>query len=185
MPLWVEPTQPLQLKEVIDLMRDHYESRLSAELHWWNPDTWFDFRYDIGAEAFNAPYRWRPLDWKVADSTYINERSISTQQTGMTFVAHLRGYLPDPIGGTLWFGVDDSALTVHAPIWCGITDIPPSLKEIVRRFCDFMLINGQKGVMDMMTFSFDSSFWIFNLVSNYVYTRYNLIYPVRLDDQRC
>lgn len=110
------------------------------------------------------PYRWRPLDWKVGDSTYINERAISTQQTGMTFVSQSRSYLPDPIGGILWFGVDDSALTVHAPIWCGITDIPHSLKE--------------DGVADIMTFSFDSSFWVFNLVSNYVYTRYNIMYPV-------
>lgn len=47
-------------------------------------DTWFDFRYDVGAEAFNMPYRWRPLDWKVGGSTYINERAISTQQTGFT-----------------------------------------------------------------------------------------------------
>lgn len=48
----------------------------------------------------------------------------------MTFVAVVRRDLPAPIGGVLWFGVDDSALTVHAPIWCGITEVPPSLDEV-------------------------------------------------------
>jgi len=66
----------------------------------------------------------------------------------------------------LWFGVDDSGMTVHVPIYCGITDIPPSLDE---------------NLADMMTFSFDSAFWVFNLVSNFVYTRYNVIYPEVLE----
>jgi len=34
----------------------------------------------------------------------------------------------------------------------------------------------------MMSFSFDSAFWVFNMVSNYVYSRYRIIYPVVLDN---
>ena len=29
----------------------------------------------------------------------------------------------------------------------------------------------------MMDFSFDAGFWVFNLVSNFAYTRYNVIHP--------
>jgi len=154
MPLWIKPNHLLDVKEVIKMMRDHYEG------------TWFDFSTDVGAGPFNAPYRVRPLEWNYNGNSYVNERSISIQQTASTFVAQMRSNLPSLVGGVLWFGVDDSGMTVHAPIYCGINGIPPSLDE---------------KLADIVTFSFDSAFWVFNLVSNWVYTRYNLIYPEVLD----
>ena len=37
--------------------------------------TWFDFSSrDVGATAFQMPYRWRPLSWNVSTNVYINER---------------------------------------------------------------------------------------------------------------
>ena len=30
-------------------------------------------------------------------------------------MAQLRSWLPGPIGGILWFGVDDASFSVHAP----------------------------------------------------------------------
>ncbi len=70
-------------------------------------------RTDIGAGPFGSPYRWRPLEWKVSGDAnvteYCNERATSTQQTGFVFVAESRNWLPDPIGGIFWFGVDDAA----------------------------------------------------------------------------
>jgi len=150
MPLWIQPTQPVSVQKVIALMRDHFEG------------TWFDFSSDVGAGPFGAPYRWRPLTWESHQNQYTNERAIATQQTGSTFVAQMRSYLPDPVGGISWYGVDDSGLAVHVPVFCGITDIPNSLRY---------------DLADLMTFSFDSAFWVFNLVNNFVYTRYNAIYP--------
>jgi dipeptidase len=41
-----------------------------------------------------------------------------------------RGYMPNAVGGVLWFGVDDSAMTVHAPFYCGILSIPDSLNVV-------------------------------------------------------
>ncbi|MEZ4906382.1 MAG: C69 family dipeptidase [Saprospiraceae bacterium] len=51
------------------------------------------------------------------------KRSTSTQQTGFTFVAVSRAQYPDPIGGVLWFGVDDSYFTVHNPIFVGLPKV--------------------------------------------------------------
>jgi len=93
---------------------------------------------------------------------YFNERAISTQQTGFSFIAQSRSWLPDPIGGILWFGVDDTYSTVYAPMYCGITDVPES----------YAVGNGA-----MMKFSDDAAFWVFNQVSNFAYTRYNLMIP--------
>jgi len=152
MPLFMKPNHTLSVTEVEQYMRDHFEG------------TWFDFSSrDVGATAFQAPYRWRPLDYNVSGKMYTNERAISTQQTATTFVAQMRSYLPNEIGGVLWFGVDDSAMSVHAPLYCGITDIPKSL------------VRGNKP--GIINFSFNSAFWVFNLVSNWAYTRYNTIYP--------
>ena len=96
MPLFVKPVEKLSAKEVMWLMRDHYE------------DTPLDMRNDIGAGGHNLPYRWRPMTFTVDGQEYVNERAIATQQTGFWFVSQSRSWLPDAIGGLLWFGVDDS-----------------------------------------------------------------------------
>lgn len=146
MPLWVKPDKKLSVADAMSMMRDHYEG------------TPLDMTKDIGAGPFQLPYRWRGLTWKVDTVTYCNERAISTQQTGFSFIAESRNWLPDPVGGILWFGVDDSYSTCYVPMYCGITEIPEC----------FRVGNG-----DMLTYSETSAFWAFNQVSNFAYLRYN------------
>ena len=146
MPLWIKPDSLLSAKDVMNLMRDHYEG------------TALDMTKDLGAGPYGVPYRWRPMTWKVDSVSYVHERAISTQQTGFSFVAQSRSYLPNPIGGILWFGLDDTFMTCYMPIYCGIKQIPNSLKV---------------GDGDMLTWSDNSAFWVFNQVSNLCYTRYN------------
>jgi dipeptidase len=146
MPLWIKPDRKLTVKDVMEMMRDHYQG------------TPLDMTRDIGAGPYQLPYRWRGLTWKVDDETYCNERAISTQQTGFSFVTQSRNWLPDPIGGILWFGVDDSYSTCYVPMYCGITEIPEC----------FRVGNG-----DMLTFSETSAFWTFNFVANFAYLRYS------------
>lgn len=150
MPLYIKPDQKLSLTDVKDAMRDHYEG---TELDW---------RYDVGAGPFESPYRWAPLQWEVDSVEYCNERPIATQQTGFTFVAQMRSWLPREVGGILWFGTDDAAQTVFTPMYCSITEVPECFRE---------------GNGDLYTFSWTSSFWIHNWVSNMVYTKYNYMYP--------
>jgi len=150
MPLWVKPEKQISSHDVMELMRDHYQG------------TPMDMTKDAGAGPYACPYRWRPLTWKVEDKTYFNERAISTQQTGFSFVAQSRGWLPAPIGGILWFGVDDSYSTVYSPVYCGSLGVSPY----------YAVGNG-----DMMDYSDSSAFWIFNQVSNFAYTRYDAMIP--------
>jgi dipeptidase len=128
---------------------------------------------DVGAGPYCLPYRWRPLTWspvekdesekpkegekKKDEVKYFNERAISTQQTGFSFVSQSRSYLPDPVGGVLWFGVDDTYSTVYVPMYCGIREVPKSFAVGTGSFHDF---------------TWDSAFWVFNFVSNYAYSRY-------------
>jgi dipeptidase len=134
----------------MNAMRDHYE------------DTPMDMRNDPGAGPYKVPYRWRPMEFEVDGETYLCERAIATQQTGYSFVAQSRNWLPDPVGGIFWFGVDDTDGCVYAPMYCGIDRIPES----------FALGNGS-----MISWSETSAFWIFNQLNNWVYSRYNVIHP--------
>ena len=150
LPLWVKPDSPVSLQQVMAAMRDHYE------------DTQLDMRNDPGAGPFKSPYRWRPMEFVVDSTMYLCERAIATQQTGYSFVAQSRSWLPAPIGGIFWFGVDDTDGCVYAPMYCGIQKIPES----------YALGNGS-----MISWSETSAFWTFNQVNNWAYSRYNLIHP--------
>lgn len=150
MPLWIKPDRKLSVHDVMNCMRDHIEG------------TELDMTKDFGAGPYGNPYRWRPLTWEVDGITYCNERVTATQQTGFSFVTQSRSFLPDPIGGVLWFGVDDAASSVYYPVYCGSNKVSEN----------FEVGNG-----DMITYSKTSAFWLFNEVSNFVYTRYNLIHP--------
>ena len=66
------------------------------------------------------------MTWKVDGVEYFNERATSTQQTGFSFVTQSTILAARPIGGILWFGVDDTYSTVYVPMYCGITKIPQS-----------------------------------------------------------
>jgi dipeptidase len=146
LPLSVKVDRKLAVADVMSLMRDHFEG------------TPLDLSKGVGAGPFALPYRWRPLDWKVDGQKYLNERAISTQQTGYSFVAQSRASLPAPVGGVLWFGVDDTYSTVYVPNYAGNRGVPRSFAA---------------GTGDFETFTWDSAFWVFNFVSNWAYSRYS------------
>ena len=146
LPLWIMPDHKVDVHEVMNLMRDHYEG------------TSMDMTKDLGAGPFQCPYRWRPMGFELDGRTYIHERATSTQQTGFSFVAQCRSWLPDKVGGILWFGVDDTYSTVYCPMYCGITEIPECFRQ---------------GNGDMVTYSETAAFWLFNRVTNFVYSRYS------------
>ena len=146
LPLWIRPDAKIGLRDAFALMRDHFEG------------TDLDMTGDVGAGPFKLPYRWRPMTWKIDGATYLNERAISTQQTGFSFVAQGRRWMPDPVGGVLWFGLDDTFTTVYTPMYCGIRSVPKSFAV---------------GTADFSAFSWDSAFWTFNFVANWAYSRYS------------
>lgn len=148
LPLFVKPTKPLTLRDVESCMRDHYE------------DTPMDMRNDIGAGGHGLPYRWRPMEFEVDGVTYLNERAIATQQTGFWFVAQSRSWVPSPVGGILWFGVDDAGTSCLTPMYASATRIPWCLDDN----------NGS-----LLEYSATSSFWLFSRVTNFAYIRYDMM----------
>jgi dipeptidase len=150
MPLWVLPNHKVSVLDMMDFMRDHLEG------------TDLDMSQDVGAGPFHCPYRWRPMEWEVDGVTYVHERTTATQQTGFSFVAQSRGYLDWPVGGIIWFGVDDADNCVYCPMYTSMTEVPESFRE---------------GNGSMTQWSETSAFWIFNQMSNWAYTKYSYIHP--------
>ncbi len=150
MPLYMKAPEKLSVKDVADFMRDHYEG------------TPMDMRSDIGAGGNEVPYRWRPLTFKHEGAEYFNERAISTQQTGWWMVGQSRSWLPNEVGGILWFGVDAAATSCLTPIYVSTKETPLSLEA---------------GNGDLLNYSTTAAFWIFNRVAQFAYLRYNDIHP--------
>ena len=148
MPLYIKPDRKLSVQDVQHLMRDHFEG------------TEFDMTKGVAAGPYGMPYRWRPLTWEYQGKQYFNERPISTPQTGFSFVAQCRSFMPREVGGVIWFGVDDTYMTVYVPMYTCMKKIPH---------------NYSKGLASLSQFNWESAFWVFNFVSNFAYPKYNLV----------
>lgn len=151
MPLFVKPSRKISVKDVADVMRDHFEG------------TPMDMRQDVGAGGNGCPYRWRPMYFEVDGVRYCNERAIATQQTGFWFVAQSRGWLPDEVGALVWFGTDDAATSYLTPCYVNSTEVPECFRE---------------GNGDMLHYSPTASFWINNRIAQACYKMYDRMEPV-------
>jgi len=148
-PLWIKPDKKLSVADVFALMRDHYEG------------TPYDMTQGVDAGPYGTPNRWRPIDWTIDSATYVWERPSSTQQTGFSFVSQSRDWLPNPIGGVFWYGLDDTYTSCYTPLYCGITAVPPSFTGGT-----------------IQKFTWESAWWIFNFVANIA----NLKYSYMIED---
>ena len=147
-PLCVRPDKKLTVADVFSLLRDHYEG------------TEFDMTQGIDAGPFHGPRRWRPLTFKVDGVEYCWERPISTQQTAFSSVSQSRAWLPNPVGGLVWYGMDDSYTTCYLPFYCCLDSVPKGF-----------------AAGSITKFSWDSAWWVFNLAANYAYGRYSDMVP--------
>ncbi len=142
-PLFVIPDEKLDLQDVFDLVRDHYEG------------TALDMTKGITAGPFGNPNRPRPLKWTHDRIDFSWERPVSTYNTAFSYVAQLRNYLPNEIGGVAWFGVDDTYTSCYFPIYCNNTSIPKPFSG-----------------GDINHYSRTSAWWAFNFAANYAMIRY-------------
>ena len=152
MPLWVVPNKKVSVKDVENVMRDHYEG---------TPLSVADGS-DIGGGIWEMPYRPTPLMYKVDGKQYFNERPVSTQQSGFVFVSQMRSWLPREIGGVFWFANDDANMAAFTPVYCSMTQRPECYNT--------------PGA-DAVHFSKKNAYWVCNMTSNMVYPRYSLMFP--------
>lgn len=150
MPLFVRAHRAIPVNDTMWYMRTNYEG------------TYFDGSRDFGAGPFHSQERPRNAVWTFNGQEYFFERTVGYIGTFWHFVAQCRGSLPHPLTGLIWFGVDDSSLSVRVPMYAATRSAPSKWAY---------------GHGDTDTFKQDAAYWAFNLVSNLAYTRYDIIVP--------
>jgi len=148
-PFSVVPDKKLSTADAFALFRDHYEG------------TVYDLTTGLAAGPFGNPYRWRgPYDdhnafvaGEVKPGAW--PRAVSEIFCGYSYITQGRKWLPDPIGGIVWFGFAPPAETVYIPFYDGVTSVP-----------------AQWSYNDRSTFSHDYAWWAFNYVTNWATLNY-------------
>jgi dipeptidase len=95
-PLTVVPGKKLNPRDIMALLRDHYEGT----------------EYDL------------TKGYEKGSPHHTTERTICRMTTDATTVAHLRGWLPPEIGGLLWLSAGTPCSSVYVPYYLGVLAFP-------------------------------------------------------------
>ena len=151
LPLWIKPDRKLSVRDIQNDMRDHYEG------------TPLDMTADVSAGPWGMPVRPPQRNWESSEGkACFNERPIATQQACYTMVCHLRNWLPDALGGVMYYNQDDAAVVAYVPIHCCVNRVPEPFLRKNNLHTEF----NEKG-----------AFWLNNLVGNLAYPRWSAVYP--------
>mmetsp|Transcript_35983 Transcript_35983/g.59609 ORF Transcript_35983/g.59609 Transcript_35983/m.59609 type:complete len:284 (-) Transcript_35983:218-1069(-) len=142
--------------------------------------SWFDPAKDVGAAAEHSPYRWNGLSWQYRGADYVNERVVGVQATAWHFVATVRNTsVPAPMRAVLWWGTDDHSYSPKIPVHGGAAAVHVSYDDANctgRAVCrEAVSLPGS-----VTEFTWDSAWWLSNLVADQVYTRKDRAAPVVL-----
>ena len=146
MPLYIRPNRKVSAQDIKDCMRDHYDG------------TPLEITQGVASGPWNSKLRYGKLGFQVDSVQYWYERPTATQQTGWSYVSQMNNN--SKTGGVFWFGVDDAATNVYMPFFPTMTRVPECLRE---------------GNGDLVTFSWTSAWWVFNIVANWAYTKYSVM----------
>ncbi|MBN1912657.1 MAG: C69 family dipeptidase [Pirellulales bacterium] len=127
-PFSVKPDQPVGPKRIMEIFRDTYEG------------TEFDMVKDVtvtdeSGKTVKSPLANPFMPYEMNDVLKINggwgrlgERSLARWYTMYATVIQVRGHLPDEVGGIVWLGYSNTAMTTYVPLYAGITDLPADYK---------------------------------------------------------
>ena len=155
MPLWIKPDNKISLEDVMNLSRSHYDN------------TKWDMEKGHKAGPHGNPNRSRPLTFKVGETDASWERPISTPLTAYAFIAELKTDKNKNTNSVLWLGLDNTYTNIYMPFNASVVELPKSYSNA-----------------DYNKFSWDSMWWVFNFVGNYVNLRYSdMIVDVKTKQQ--
>lgn len=146
-PTFLKPDKLTDVKQLRDIHRSFYEG------------TPFDTHLGVAAGPFGDPNRFSVGETKVSGAW---ERTIGLYRTSQTHVVQARSWLPEEIGGVVWYASHAAPTSVFTPFFCGITDMAPSYS------------NMNPAVLDKTT-----AYWAHRYVANIVRINYrNMIQDV-------
>ena len=147
-PFAIVPDNKLDVADVAAIHRDNYEG------------TEFDLTTGLAAGPFANPNRFEGRaeavsEGKLSTVTGAFERPLNIYRCVYSYVIQARKWLPDAIGGVLWYGPDRPATAVLMPFHAGNLDLPDSLET-----------------GDALVFDKASMWTAFNYVANYAMLKY-------------
>ncbi len=119
-PLSVKPDKKISTQEVVNMFRDYYQ------------DTPYDMSrsmlsVDKEGKSVKSPIANPFLNRELKELLNIqNERTIACIRATYVQITQSRSWLPNEIGGVVWFGYDNPAATPHTPFYIGNTTMPKS-----------------------------------------------------------
>lgn len=119
-PLSVKPEKKYAVQDVVNMFRDYYQ------------DTPYDMSrtmltVDKDGKSVKSPIANPFLTTELKQLLNIqNERTIACIRATYVQVTQSRSWLPNEIGGVVWFGYDNPAATPHTPFYIGNTTMPES-----------------------------------------------------------
>lgn len=152
-PFAVKPDRKMTVRDLFAIHRDNYEG------------TEFDLTRGLAAGPFGNPNRFEGNAESVADRegklvplAGEFERPLNIYRCVYSYVNQSRNWLPDAIGGVVWFGPDRPATSVLMPFYAGALDLPESVQRA-----------------DILKLDRKSMWTAFNYVANYSMLKYSFM----------
>jgi dipeptidase len=150
-PFSIKPESKVNAETIMKIFRDTYEG---TEFDM----TKFMIVEDKDGKMVKSPYANPFINydqmalWKINGGwDRLGERTMARFYCIYSIITQSRDWLPDPIGGLVWFGWQNPAMTCHAPLYCCANKLPDSYR-----------VGGTKG---RPAFTDKSSWWAFKRVA--------------------
>ena len=127
-PFSVKPEKPVSPERIMEIFRDTFEGT--------DFDVVKDFTVvDEEGKTVKSPLANPFMPYDMNKMLRINggwgwrgERPVARWYCMYATVTQSRSWLPDPVGGVVWFGYGNPAMTTYTPLYAGITDLPEDYK---------------------------------------------------------
>jgi len=142
-PFSIKPEKKVSVQDLFAIYRDSLEG------------TEFDRTVGPAAGPFGTPGRFGGgAGEKEVKGRW--ERPVSVKTASYSYIIQVRDWLPDPIGGLVWYGPDAPNTTCYVPFYCGIKELPVSYQ-----------------IGSKHKFTRDSAWWAFDFINNFADLKYS------------
>lgn len=127
-PFSIKPEQPVSPERIMEIFRDTFEG------------TEFDMTKDLtvtdeDGKAVKSPLANPFMPYEMNKMLRLNggwgwrgERPMARWYCMYATVIQSRRWLPDAVGGIVWFGYSNPAMTTYVPLYAGISEVPESYR---------------------------------------------------------
>ena len=144
LPFSVKPDAQVDVTDVMELLRSTYEGtdmdmckNLKVVVNRKRDDgtTYKDTVVSPIANPWMGGTMQQTLNM-IAPGTVDFKRTVSVAWCSYSFVAQLRDWLPDQVGGICWMAVDNPGQSPRIPIFCGTTTLPTAFSRCGQKSYD-------------------------------------------------